>query len=103
MKNQGCSSGHYNKIHLLQQELLQQKMIIVVIYVLLHQFIGFRCKSYLKTSNLLLQKSQSILIALYGLTAHSMKCNTSTTLEEVRKFLGFKMSLGQHKKPQLLA
>jgi hypothetical protein len=32
------------------------KMIIVVIHVLLHQFIRFRCKSYLKTSNLLLQK-----------------------------------------------
>ena len=32
------------------------KMIIVVIHVLLHQFIRFRCKSYLKTGNLLLQK-----------------------------------------------
>ena len=32
------------------------KMIIVVIHILLHQFIRFRCKSYLKTDNLLLQK-----------------------------------------------
>ena len=32
------------------------KMIIVVIHVLLHQFIRFRYKSYLKTGNLLLQK-----------------------------------------------
>jgi hypothetical protein len=32
------------------------KIIIVVIHVLLHQFIRFRCKSYLKTDNLLLQK-----------------------------------------------
>ena len=32
------------------------KMIIVVIHILLHQFIRFRCKSYLKTGNLLLQK-----------------------------------------------
>ena len=32
------------------------KMITVVIHVLLHQFIRFCCKSYLKTGNLLLQK-----------------------------------------------
>ena len=32
------------------------KMIIVVIHVLIHQFIRFCCKSYLKTGNLLLQK-----------------------------------------------
>jgi hypothetical protein len=32
------------------------KMIIVVIHVLLHQFIRFCCKSYLKIGNLLLQK-----------------------------------------------
>ncbi len=32
------------------------KIIIVIIHVLLHQFIRFHCKSYLKTNNLLLQK-----------------------------------------------
>ena len=53
---------HYIEALTLQQNtpittrVITTKMIIVVIHVLLHQFIRFRCKSYLKTGNLLLQK-----------------------------------------------
>jgi hypothetical protein len=58
---------HYIEALILQQNtpittrVITTKMIIVVIHVLLHQFIRFRCKSYLKTGNLLLQKQVVVI------------------------------------------
>jgi hypothetical protein len=62
LQDQKCSMVLNVRLLTLQQNtpittrVITTKMIIVVIHVLLHQFIRFRCKSYLKTGNLLLQK-----------------------------------------------
>ncbi len=48
-------------------------------------------------SNKTLEISQSILVALCGMTVHSLKGNTSTTLEEsMNVYIGLRICLGPH-------